>query len=60
MLIIKHPLFMWLGMYSLFSFFDSDQRIEVHGSNGMLQAENKHPTTVVLWNKEGTHKDTIS
>jgi len=30
-----------------------DQRIEVLGSGGMLQAENKQPTSMVLHNKQG-------
>jgi len=35
-----------------------DQRIEVHGSNGMVQAHNKHPTSMVLSNKQGVKTDT--
>jgi len=32
-----------------------DQRLEVFGSGGMLQAQNQHPTTVEVWNGECTH-----
>jgi myo-inositol 2-dehydrogenase/D-chiro-inositol 1-dehydrogenase len=51
-----------IGMIDLdrTSAYGYDQRIEVHGDNGMLQAENKHPTSVVLSNREGTHLDTIN
>jgi len=34
-----------------------DQRIEVLGSGGMLQAENKQPTTMVLHNRQGISID---
>jgi len=34
-----------------------DQRIEVLGSGGMVQAENKQPTTVVVSNKQGISVD---
>lgn len=36
-----------------------DQRIEVHGSKGMLRAGNIHNTTVELANGEGFHEDPI-
>lgn len=32
-----------------------DQRVEVFGEKGMLQAANRHLTTVEAWNAEGTH-----
>jgi len=35
-----------------------DQRIEVHGSNGMVQAHNKQPTSMVLSNRNGIAIDT--
>ena len=36
-----------------------DQRIEVHGSKGMLRAGNVHNTTVEVANAEGFHEDPI-
>ncbi len=33
-----------------------DQRIEAFGELGMLQAHNRHPTTVETWTKSGTHE----
>jgi myo-inositol 2-dehydrogenase / D-chiro-inositol 1-dehydrogenase len=36
-----------------------DQRMEVHGSKGMLSARNVHNTTVELHNAEGTKADPI-
>jgi hypothetical protein len=53
-MIINIDCYFCIGMYLM-----TDQRIEVHGDAGMLQAENKHPTSVVLSNREGTHFDTI-
>ena len=35
-----------------------DQRMEVHGSNGMVQSHNKQPTSVVLSNRNGISIDT--
>jgi myo-inositol 2-dehydrogenase/D-chiro-inositol 1-dehydrogenase len=32
-----------------------DQRIEVFGKKGMLQAQNHHPTTVEFWGDGRTH-----
>lgn len=37
-----------------------DQRIEVLGEKGMVQAENKPQTTVVISNEAGIHHDVIS
>jgi len=34
-----------------------DQRIEVLGDQGMVQAENRQPTTVVVSNEAGVHSD---
>ena len=34
-----------------------DQRIEVHGSKGMLQADNPLPSTVSRWQASGRHDD---
>jgi len=34
-----------------------DQRIEVHGSNGMVQAHNKQPTSMILSNRQGVTID---
>ena len=42
-----------------FSVYGYDQRIEVFGSEGMLQAENRTPLSTVLSNKEGLHRPTI-
>lgn len=36
-----------------------DQRIEVHGSRGMLRAANVHNTTVEIANAEGFHTDPV-
>ena len=36
-----------------------DQRIEVHGSKGMLRAGNVHNTTVEVANAEGFHEDPV-
>jgi myo-inositol 2-dehydrogenase/D-chiro-inositol 1-dehydrogenase len=36
-----------------------DQRFEVHGSKGMVQAKNVHNTTVELLNADGYHADPI-
>ena len=36
-----------------------DQRIEVHGSKGMLRAGNIHNTTVEIANAEGFHGDPV-
>jgi myo-inositol 2-dehydrogenase/D-chiro-inositol 1-dehydrogenase len=36
-----------------------DQRMEVHGANGMLSARNVHNTTVEVHNAEGTKADSI-
>jgi myo-inositol 2-dehydrogenase/D-chiro-inositol 1-dehydrogenase len=36
-----------------------DQRIEVHGSKGMVCATNLHNTTVEVWNGQGRHCDPI-
>ena len=42
-----------------FAAYGYDQRIEVFGSEGMLQAENRAPVSTVLSNKEGLHRPTI-
>ena len=39
--------------------FGYDQRIEVHGSKGVLRAGNVHNTTVEVANAEGFHEDPI-
>ena len=36
-----------------------DQRIEVHGSKGMLRAGNVHNTTVEVANADGFHEDPV-
>ncbi|MBV8916202.1 MAG: inositol 2-dehydrogenase, partial [Acetobacteraceae bacterium] len=33
-----------------------DQRIEAFGERGMLQAGNRHDTTVEAWRADGTHR----
>jgi len=42
-----------------FSSYGYDQRIEVFGSNGMLQAENRSPISTVLSSDEGLLRPTI-
>ena len=42
-----------------FSSYGYDQRIEVFGSNGMLQAENRSPVSTVLSSGEGLLRPTI-
>ena len=42
-----------------FAAYGYDQRIEVFGSEGMLQAENRAPVSTELSNKEGLHRPTI-
>jgi myo-inositol 2-dehydrogenase/D-chiro-inositol 1-dehydrogenase len=36
-----------------------DQRIEAFGAKGMLQAQNKHETTVEAWGPERTHSQSL-
>ena len=42
-----------------FAAYGYDQRIEVFGNEGMLQAENRSPVSTLLSNKEGLHRSTI-
>lgn len=44
---------------SRFAAYGYDQRIEVFGSKGMLQAENKSPTSTFMSDKDGLHRPVI-